>query len=410
MSDVVLDDSVPAYKVVENCSPIDNSGDTSAIVPNGSVTPSQSPQKVKLIPFSQFVQSKPGPVNAQKINATTLLSNNQSYTVCADNNVLNVKNENGGQILDESINNTNNHTSEQVSQLSSEQNMHETAFDDAIEMCSIDGIADDIVCDYEESFEMDDADLLNTNILDIPILFADNDEIIENQSDNISMGFEDSQQANVWSVEADSNSVSSVPDSTAVIATDQKSVAITNNNNNNINSKFVVLNHANLHKLKRYNINADSTTPLKHQTTSVTIEKSPNAVKSTTASVQNSLVGRKINFTNLTEFDGTERPIVFNVHDDDNKSTFKNLIKIQSIDQTSTLKVRSNNNFLLKQSDLKQLPVMKPSLLNRNITVKKINIVRQPDAINKQHVVRINGNQHESSVSVSNDELSVEAQ
>lgn len=279
-----------------------------------------------------------------------------------------------------------------------------------------------------------DSDLLNTSILDIPILFADSDGNIEDTQQVTGETKEatfatQSPATNYIVIASQPSGIKSgvISNRSVVVNSLTPTHALTKVSSAQQNSKFVVINRGNLTQLKPGTTNmvtANRTMqPIKYSkvmipSSDVTTTTTPKTLVTTAGTLT---PGTKIDISNLVKTGtvttrgpagvatGTTstKPIIINI--DSEKGTFKNVIKIPS-SEASQLKtgIASSNNIVFKQGELRTvatvgtigtvntvsnvggissvsgisgisaMPVIKGGILNRNITVRKINIIRQP--------------------------------
>lgn len=255
---------------------------------------------------------------------------------------------------------------------------------------------------------------LNTSILDLPILFADSDGNIESITTSEQATKETTTVYTTPSAPSTGNYI--------VIASTQAggikptliqnhrpmmvnsispSNSLTKVTTTSQNSKFVVINRSNLNQLKPAGGNtmtSRSITPIKYSKMVLPTSDIITSVAGKTITNTSTLApGTKIDISSLMKSGtvttkggapgmvtttATGKPIIINESD---KSAFKNVIKIPS-SEVPQLKATStpSNSIVLKQGDLRTvgsvgaMPVLKGGILNRNITVRKINIIRQP--------------------------------
>lgn len=164
------------------------------------------------------------------------------------------------------------------------------------------------------------------------------------------------------------------------------------------NSKFVVINRSNLNQMKPATANVMTTNraPIKYSkmmlpTSDIMTSMAGKTLVTSTTTGTTLTPGTKIDISSLVK-SGTVttknatrvaattaagKPIIINIESD--KNTFKNVIKIPSseVPQLNT----PSNSIVLKQGDLRtvgNVSALKAGILNRNITVRKINIIQQP--------------------------------
>lgn len=407
-------------------------------------------QKVKFVPSNQFVHIKPPPLNTQKIYMKTPKNPGnaqQSFTLRvtptpygdssvkgAPNKLITVKGKGVGQQIltttsyDNRLIQHQRHGSTGVNIPGTPTNQTSTKFTimkpGAVTANKLTKVQNNATPVSNISAAPTESDLLSTSILDIPILFADNDGNIEDGSHIVSELEETVISSPATSVNTNYIVIASQSDAKPTLI--QSRPVIMNNltPSNTLtkvsttpqNSKFVVINRSNLNQLKPGTPNLVSNKampPLKYSKmvipTTQIANTTPINIKSVGAATSGTLTpGTKIDISSLvksgtvtakTSVSGTgttttsnklQSPIIINV--DSDKTTFKNVIKIPNseVPQLKATNTAASNSIVLKQSELRTMPVIKTGILNRNITVRKINIIRQPTSTNNSPTTQTN--------------------
>lgn len=354
--------------------------------PAGSAT--GTVQKVKMIPSNQFVQIKPPQANTQKIYTIKTSSGLGSDNLRGQGQIFTVKSTPSGQQY------LQGPTTSPLVISPTKYTVLKSA------------TGSSTIVSNESDVQKTTSDLSNTNIFDIPIIFADNDGNIHDTS----LTGSGSNTASTLP------STSSTPSASQIIITSQPHQVTGSEQTPNVSqAKSFILNTAGtLQKPKANkvvfinrntmkpcpNIISKSVPPLKYAKvvvtnpktstpslvtrpagphgsgdavidkpmTTVTIQKPglANIIKTSSgqittsnqSSAQQTVIGTMQNLNKQFQ------PIIINV--DSDKTTIKNMIKVG--DSTSQMKP----TILLKPGGLKSIPVLKPGILNRNVTVRKV--------------------------------------
>lgn len=267
--------------------------------------------------------------------------------------------------------------------------------------------------------------LNNTNILDIPILFADNEGNITNehvqqqQTPTVvgqSIDHQPSSKETVVLATSTATPVSagnyiviaSQPNSVvqnrpivvsglAPITATATSAAVTHPgkfvviNRGNLKTTTTIANHRPIKYTKMLLPPSGDTNVAKVATATISTKASPRVTSQKTLTP-----GTKIDISSLVKSGamssakastivtghGSNKPIIIN----SDKGAFKNMIKIPSTSATVTTStafgvttVPASNIVRTMSTPVSGMPIIKSGILNRSITVRKINIIRQPN-------------------------------
>lgn len=277
------------------------------------------------------------------------------------------------------------------------------------------------------SISANDAELLNTSILDIPILFADKDGNINENAPAVSSETKETVVLATPTATTAGNFIliASQPNVNHTTMIQSRPMVVNSLTPSNAlataQGKFVVINRSNLKPATTNVMGARAMAPIKYtkmvvpgvaDTGQATVTATVTSTVTSTMAMGKAMVnsasgatltpGQKIDISALMKSGTvtqraatvtsstattTAKPIIIN--NDKSSTTFKNIIKIPSSDATA-LKATATptNSIVLKQGNLRtmnavsgtvaSMPVIKSGILNRNITVRKINIIRQP--------------------------------
>lgn len=311
-------------------------------------------QKVKVIPPNQFMQLKPPSGNSQKVytlkTSTGIKNGPQLFTV---------KSQPGKQQVF-----TVKSTAPQFNPTSTVVSSNQTKLNNSI-------ILNQGKFTLMKSVETTKPDLSNTNIFDIPIVFADNEGNF--------------QENPVTTVQSTSQPIFITSHDGQLV---NRNIIINNSLANKAKSgnKVVLINRS---SLKGQNIIAKTVPQLKYTKvmvsnpnkskqedvlmagTSTTSFESQKMYPVTSSSQSNQILNSSFKNTKYS-------PIVINV--DSDKTTFKNIIKVGE-----TQIKPASNTIVFKPGNFKQIPMLKPGILNRNLTVRKVvNIVQKKPVVEQQ--------------------------
>lgn len=348
-------------------------------------------QKVKFIPSNQFLHIKPPPPNTQKIYVKTQNGGNHSYT-------LGVNTIDGSEVLS-----TNKLVSVQTQNSSQIDNHSPNKHGKTITILKPLPNASAAEGDVARSTETTSLD--NVNILDIPILFADSDgNVIDDNlfgseaSKPAGSSKESLQPIDIMSAEIVDDSIAdqkcTVDTETSGMKTkiaretDSQSLAKTTKTlprTTSNSGKFVVLNRDTLHQFK----NVKHIPQIKYKKITVPstsrsfIVPQTNVVSSTSTITRLTngktlIPGTKVNISKLV------RPIGKPMK----TGKYPNTITISSQPTNQPLLLNGrrqsvhakSRNIVIRRGNFNNLPTAalksKTTALNRNITVRKINIVQ----------------------------------
>lgn len=321
-------------------------------------------QKVKVIPPNQFMQLKPPSANTQKVytlkTSTGIKNGPQLFTVKSQQpgkqQVFTVKSTAPPFIPTSTVVSSNQQT----------------------KLGGNSYILNQGKFTLIKNVETTKPDLSNTNIFDIPIVFADNEgNFQENPAPTVQQSTSQSQPIFITNQDGSISSQSI-----------NRNIIINNSLANKAKSgnKVVLINRS---SLKGQNIIAKTVPQLKYTkvlvtnpnkkqedvlmagtSTSKTFESQKLYPVTTSTSQTNQILNNS--FLKNTKFS----PIVINV--DSDKTTFKNIIKVGE-----TQIKPASNTIVFKPGNFKQIPMlMKPGILNRNLTVRKVvNIVQKKPVV-----------------------------
>lgn len=328
-------------------------------------------QKVKVIPPNQFMQLKPPSGNSQKVytlkSPVGMKNGPQLFTV---------KSQQPGkqQVF------TVKSTASQFIPTSTVVSSNQTKLNNSI-------ILNQGKFTIMKSVETTKPDLSNTNIFDIPIVFADNEGnfqenpvqstsqpiFITNQQQNHDGAISQQQPLN-RNIIINSSLANKTKGGNKVVLINRSSLK-----GHNIITKAVP-------QLKYTKVMVSNPNKLKHEdvlmaagtsnTTTTSFESQkvyPIATTSQTNQILNSSFIRNTKYS----------PIVINV--DSDKTTFKNIIKVGD-----TQIKPAANTIVFKPGNFKQIPMLKPGILNRNLTVRKVvNIVQKKPVVEQLQTQQI---------------------
>lgn len=353
-------------------------------------------QKVKFIPSNQFVHIKPPPINTQKIYMKPQSGGNQSFTL----NVNNIGSTHGSEILTNNMitaksinasqqaansqsNSPSKHTNKTITILKTVPTIEENA-----------------------DLETNTATVDNVNILDIPILYADNDgNVLENDQPNAEADKQIASNDTLQPIDilsaqiVDDSEVGheTTIESEPIVDAETKSEAESSSSNESPSTppkpvnrgNFVVLNRDSLRQFKNVNLNVTTPT-IKYKkvyvpssSKSFMVTQSNNAPKAFSPLNGKTLMpGTKINISKLVR-----SPKQFKT------GKFQNLLSIPSTSTSNqpvtilngkrtTLSGGKQRNIVIRKGNFSSTTtsITKPhqttTALNRNITVRKINFVR----------------------------------
>lgn len=313
-------------------------------------------QKVKVIPPNQFMQLKPPSGNSQKVytlkTSTGIKNGPQLFTVKSQpgkQQVFSVKS-----------------TAPQFIPTSTVVSGNQTKLNNSI-------ILNQGKFTLMKNVETTKPDLSNTNIFDIPIVFADNEGNF--------------QENPVTAVQSTNQPIFITSQDGQLI---NRNIIINNSLANKAKSgnKVVLINRS---SLKGQNIIAKTVPQLKYTkvmvsnpnkskqedvlmvagTSTTSFESQKIQYPVTSSSQPNQILNNSLKNTKYS-------PIVINV--DSDKTTFKNIIKVGE-----TQIKPASNTIVFKPGNYKQIPMLKPGILNRNLTVRKVvNIVQKKPVVEQQ--------------------------
>lgn len=307
-------------------------------------------QKVKVIPPNQFMQLKPPSGNSQKVytlkGPAGINKSPQVFTIKSQ--------QPGKQVF------TVKSTAPQFIPTSTVVSSNQTKLNNSI-------ILNQGKFTIMKNVETTKPDLSNTNIFDIPIVFADNEGNF--------------QENPVTSVQSTNQPIFITSHDGTISQPMNRNIIINNSLANKAKGKQVVL--INRSSLKGQNIMTKSVPQLKYTKvvvsnpnklkpddgvmagTSTTSFESQKVYPVTSSTQSNQILNSS--FNKNTKYS----PIVINV--DSDKTTFKNIIKVGE-----TQIKPASNTIVFKPGNFKQIPMLKPGILNRNLTVRKVvNIVQK---------------------------------
>lgn len=408
------------------------------IQPTSNTTQPNIKQKVKFVPSNQFVRIKPPPVNTQKIYVK---SPNNGETFSASSLT------HGEKIYSEDV--TANKLMIVKNKNMSDKNLTATAYDNGVAHKSdlnnvilsnekaiglpFNNLDTQMTIDPQQTAasppSIIDSDLFGTNILDIPILFADNDG---NFGEDILMTELDASAFDIPPVNHDKNKTEPITDLLSENVRELTGDDIDNfstpepNLTNLLPTKtpetvtskgsVVILNGNNLSRFKTVNSSmkslstSDAVQPIKYRKVIIPSNKSITKIpivnnnstfvkyggnknpvqllSSITKPSQSTLSPATVSSPSSSA--PTKQPIIVGM----NKKHLKNIIKLPSGKQYKFINTDgSNNNVVIRQSDLHKIPAFKQRVLNRNLTVRKINVIRKPIPLKPND--NLNGRQFE---------------
>lgn len=400
-------------------------------------------QKVKFVPMNQFVHIKPPPVNTQKIYVKTPSNgtSTDSYTLGVSplkyseetisedvtaNKLITVKNK---KMSEKCFTTTTTYENGATRKNGANNVLN---YEKAI---SIPNDSDSSENTYGSECTMTsaaDSDLFGTNILDIPILFADSEGNIEeeieimneidtsafhmaspnaNNNENQLIGNGQSDVIDEVSDDAVESftAINILPNKPETVTTKNNVVILNGNSLNRFKSNGSAMKtSSNQAKLSKYteviipsnkNINLtklhassrkslapgtkiDLSKLVKYGRNSHAIQvvSTTNGSATVTSSAHHTTIPQSLpSFQTITRPKNARlgSPIVMNVNG--NKPALKNIIKLQPTDRLKFRKSNgSNNNIVIRQNDFQKVSTLEPGFVNRNITVRKISVVKKP--------------------------------